>query len=49
MKTKRRWLISVLDDTAKADTKMPWTRGRSRADMIAKRISACSAKTVASA
>lgn len=49
MKTKRRWLISVLDDAAKADTKMPWTRGRSRTDMIAKRVSTCSAKTAASA
>ena len=38
MKTKRRWLNSALNEAAKSDTKMPWTRGQKRSLIIAQRI-----------
>lgn len=46
MKTKRRWLLSVLDHAAKAENRMPWARGRHRAEMIARRLITRSTKSV---
>lgn len=49
MKTKRRWLNSVLNEAAKSNTKMPWFRGQRRAEMTARRNAGQTPKTVASA
>ncbi len=37
MQKERRWLNSVVKEAAKTKIDMPWTRGTTRAAMIAKR------------
>lgn len=37
MKTKKRWLKSVLDEAAKTEVELPWTRGAQRAAFKARR------------
>lgn len=48
MQIKRRWMASMIEQSAKTDVQMPWARGARRAAMIARR-SAAEAKPARSA
>ena len=49
MKTKRRWLNTILLEAAKIDAAMPWTRGETRKRMITRRSERTHTKAVARA
>lgn len=40
MAAKKRWIISVTEEAAKLEVKMPWARGARREDFIRKRAAA---------
>ena len=33
MKSKRRWMQSIMNEVAKSEVQMPWARGTRRAEM----------------
>ncbi len=49
MKTKRRWLNTILLEAAKTDAALPWTRGETRKRMIARRSEPACTKAAARA